>query len=51
MKILLLGGTGAMGIHLSQILSNKKENVVITSRSSRVSKKYIKINKIWRKKC
>lgn len=34
MNILLLGGTGAMGIHLVQILqSDKGNNIVVTSRS------------------
>lgn len=38
MKILLLGGTGAMGIHLSEILSRDKKNVItVTSRSLRKS--------------
>jgi nucleoside-diphosphate-sugar epimerase len=32
MKILVLGGTGAMGKHLVQLLSNGKEEVVVTSR-------------------
>lgn len=33
MKILLLGGTGAMGSHLSEIINNDKGNdIVITSR-------------------
>ncbi len=32
MKILLLGGTGAMGIHLAEILSKENHKVVITSR-------------------
>ena len=39
MKILLLGGTGAMGSHLSEIINNDKGNdIVITSRKTRVSK-------------
>lgn len=38
MKILLLGGTGAMGRHLSIILSERGDNVIITSRKNRVSK-------------
>lgn len=32
MKILLLGGTGAMGVHLAQILADKGNEVHITSR-------------------
>ena len=37
MKILLLGGTGAMGSHLSEIINNDKGNdIVITSRKTRV---------------
>ncbi|WP_421241854.1 NAD-dependent epimerase/dehydratase family protein [Aeromonas enteropelogenes] len=36
MKILLLGGTGAMGLHLIEILSkDKKNHVVVTSRGER----------------
>lgn len=34
MKILLLGGTGAMGVHLGKILAEKKHQVFITSRKS-----------------
>ena len=33
MKVLLLGGTGAMGSHLTTLLLNKGDKVVITSRS------------------
>lgn len=35
MKILLLGGTGAMGIHLCQILADRGDEVYITSRKKR----------------
>lgn len=35
MKVLLLGGTGAMGVHLAEILSSEGNNVVVTSRSKR----------------
>lgn len=35
MKILLLGGTGAMGIHISEILSTKGYEIFITSRKPR----------------
>jgi len=41
MKILLLGGTGAMGSHLCSILSNRGDSVVITSRKYRTSKELI----------
>ncbi|MGI6243916.1 MAG: NAD-dependent epimerase/dehydratase family protein [Prevotella sp.] len=33
-KILLLGGTGAMGNHLQRLLQNKKAEVYVTSRSN-----------------
>lgn len=43
MKILLLGGTGAMGAHLSEILASKKEDTItITSRKGRESSRNIK---------
>lgn len=29
LKILLLGGTGAMGVHLSKILNNQGEDVYV----------------------
>lgn len=32
MKILILGGTGAMGVHVSDLLSQKGYDVVVTSR-------------------
>lgn len=42
MKILLLGGTGAMGLHLIKILSEEKNNqIVVTSRSERRNNKNI----------
>ena len=34
-KVLLLGGTGAMGAHLTRILAEQGENVFVTSRRSR----------------
>lgn len=34
MKVLILGGTGAMGVHLVQLLSNSGVEVVVTSRKS-----------------
>ena len=47
MKILLLGGTGAMGVHLVTLLSNENHEIVVTSRRSQVSEgkvKYIQGN-------
>lgn len=41
MKILLLGGTGAMGAYLKDILSEKGYKVVITSRKKRKANKTI----------
>lgn len=42
MKILLLGGTGAMGLHLIKILSEDKANqIVVTSRAERCNNKNI----------
>ena len=35
MKVLLLGGTGAMGGHLARILAARDDEVVVTSRSKR----------------
>lgn len=37
MKVLLLGGTGAMGAHLSGILSEKGDDVFVTSRTKHAS--------------
>ncbi len=37
MKILVLGGTGAMGVDLVKILDERGENVTVTSRSERKS--------------
>ena len=37
MKILVLGGTGAMGVDLVKILGERGENVTVTSRSERKS--------------
>ena len=40
MKILILGGTGAMGVYLVDFLASNRENqIVVTSRSSHESKK------------
>ncbi len=46
MKILLLGGTGAMGAYLSEILSARGDEVYVTTRSDRVDDQicYIKGN-------
>lgn len=44
-NILLLGGTGAMGLHLTSILQNSNYNVYITSRSNRKNKDNIKFIK------
>ena len=38
MKILLLGGTGAMGSHLIDVLTDRGDTVIVTSRSCNVSK-------------
>lgn len=46
-KVLILGGTGAMGKHLVNILSNQGVDCFITTRSNREScirKNYIKGN-------
>lgn len=37
-KVLLLGGTGAMGSHLTNLLSDKGDRVVVTSRNYNTSK-------------
>ena len=37
MKILVLGGTGAMGVDLVRILAERGENVIVTSRAKRES--------------
>lgn len=42
MKILLLGGTGAMGVHLADILASSGEKVVVTTRAKRESSESIK---------
>ena len=41
MKVLLLGGTGAMGSYLGQILSDKGIDTYITTRRQRTNKKHI----------
>lgn len=35
MRVLVLGGTGAMGVHLCKLLADKGDNVYVTSRSKR----------------
>ena len=42
LKILLLGGTGAIGSHLSEILSTQGHLIFITSRKNRVENLNIK---------
>ena len=48
MKILVLGGTGAMGVDLVKILAERGENITVTSRSERKSRfgnvKYVRGN-------
>ncbi len=41
MKIILLGGTGAIGSHLTNLLSDRKDKVVVTSRSRNESKELV----------
>lgn len=41
MRVLLLGGTGAMGSHLATLFSDRGDNVIVTSRSYRESKKMV----------
>lgn len=40
-NILVMGGTGAMGIHLVKILENLQDNIYVTSRSKRMSTKNV----------
>ncbi|MFA5688371.1 MAG: NAD-dependent epimerase/dehydratase family protein [Kiritimatiellales bacterium] len=42
MKILILGGTGAMGHHLVQLLADRGEEVTVTSRSARSSQERLR---------
>ncbi|MDR1113094.1 MAG: NAD-dependent epimerase/dehydratase family protein [Bacteroidales bacterium] len=42
MKVLVLGGTGAMGVHLVQLLSNDGIETVVTTRKSRKSESNVK---------
>jgi nucleoside-diphosphate-sugar epimerase len=41
MKVLVLGGTGAMGVHLVKLLSDSGNNVTVTSRSITKSSKNV----------
>ena len=41
MKVLVLGGTGAIGVHLVQLLSNNNIKTFVTSRSNKNSEKNI----------
>lgn len=45
MKILLLGGTGAMGDHLTTLLSDRGDEVVVTSRRNRESERLVEYRK------
>lgn len=45
MKILVLGGTGAMGSHLIKLLCDRGDKVVVTSRSDKESKGLIEYRK------
>lgn len=40
-RILLLGGTGAMGEHLTRILAEQGDDVYVTTRSCRLSERNI----------
>lgn len=44
MNVLMLGGTGAMGVHLAELLANEGRSVYVTTRSPRQSQ--LKINYI-----
>ena len=48
MKILILGGTGAMGVDLVQLLATRNNEVIVTSRSSHKSEynnvRYVQCN-------
>lgn len=37
MKVLVLGGTGAMGVHLVHLLKEKGHEIIVTSRSAQNS--------------
>lgn len=41
MKILLLGGTGAMGVYLTEILSSKGNSVFVTTRNHHIDKQNV----------
>jgi nucleoside-diphosphate-sugar epimerase len=42
MKVLVLGGTGAMGVHLSKLLSDNGDDVYVTSRRQRLNENNIR---------
>ncbi|WP_420745565.1 NAD-dependent epimerase/dehydratase family protein [Photobacterium damselae] len=42
MNVLLLGGTGAMGVHLTEILAENGHNVYVTSRSKKKDSEKVK---------
>jgi nucleoside-diphosphate-sugar epimerase len=42
MRVLVLGGTGAMGVHLVKLLSNNGVEIIVTSRSSRECERNVK---------
>ena len=37
MRLLLLGGTGAMGVHLAMLLSKQGNDVFVTTRKDRMN--------------
>lgn len=41
MNVLMLGGTGAMGVHLAELLANEEHSVHVTTRSTRNSQSKI----------
>lgn len=41
MKVLVLGGTGAMGMHLVHLLSNNGDETIVTSRKQRAAEENI----------
>ena len=41
MKILLLGGTGAMGLHLTKILSEQGNEIFVTTRQKRENMEFV----------
>ena len=49
MNVLILGGTGAMGSHVSELLNSKGYNIFITSRSARENRGALRICKEMQK--